>query len=106
MILNILPILAAVAAPAPYAQQIDSAIESRLNEADQVVHEIEDQGVGFFPNLWNNHSDDIIRFAKTVILAIIVLAAIKVICALENKLIARSSIVSRQWINPSATRHT
>ena len=49
MILNILPILAAAAASAPNARQIDSAIESRLNEAGQVVHEIEDQGVGFFP---------------------------------------------------------
>ena len=88
MILNIVPILAAAAAP--NAQQIDSVIESRLNEADQVVHEIEDQGVGFFPNLWHNHSDDILRFAKTVILAIIVLVAIKLFCVVAKKLIARS----------------
>ena len=89
MILNIVPILAAAAA-APNAQQIDSAIESRLNEADQVVREIEDQGVGFFPNLWHNHSDDLIRFAKTVVLAIIVLVAIKLFCVVARKLIERS----------------
>ena len=98
MIFNILPILAAAVAPATgseaqttvNARQIDSVIENRLSEADQVVHEIEDQGVGFFPNLWNNHSDDIIRFVKAVILAIIVLVAIKLFCAVAKKLITRS----------------
>lgn len=90
MIPNILPILANSAAPATNAKPINSAIEGRLNEANRVVHEIEDQGVGFFPNLWHNHSDDIIRFAKTVILALIVLAAIKIICVVVKTLITRS----------------
>ena len=98
MILNILPILAVAVAPATgdaaqppvNARQIDSVLESRLNEADQVVHQIEDQGIGFFPNLWNNHSDDIIRFVKTVILALIVLVAIKFFCKLVQKLINHS----------------
>ena len=97
MIPNILPILASAVTPATEsaaqpvnAQQIDSAIANSFNEADQVIHEIEDQGVGFFPNLWQNHSDDIIRFAKTAILALIVLVAIKVMCTVAQKLITRS----------------
>ena len=97
MIFNILPILVAfIPASGSAAQnttsvwQLDSDIGNRLNEADHVVREIEDQGVGFLPNLWHNHSDDIIRFGKTVILAIIILVAIKLFCMVAKKLITRS----------------
>ena len=72
------------------AQQKQSILESQLNEADNVVRQIQEQGTGFFANLWNNHSDDVIRFVKVVILALIVLVAAKLISMAARKIIARS----------------
>ena len=101
MISSILPILAAAVAPAAAAaaepaaaattaQQKQSLLESQLNEADNMVRQIQEQGPGFFTNLWNNHSDDVIRFVKVVILALVVLVAIKLFCMVAKKLITRS----------------
>ena len=72
------------------AQQRQSLLESHLNEADDVVRQIHEQGAGFFTNLWNNHSDDVIRFVKVVILALIVIVAAKLISMAARKIIARS----------------
>ncbi len=102
MISSILPILAAAVAPAAEtatetaaetaagAQPKQSLLESQLSEADNVVRQIDEQGIGFFTNLWNNHSDDVIRFVKVVILALVVLVAIKLFCVVAKKLITRS----------------
>ena len=102
MISSILPILATAVAPAAEtatetaaetaanAQPKQSLLESHLSEADNVVRQIDEQGLGFFTNLWNNHSDDVIRFVKIVILAIVVLVAIKIFCMVAKKLITRS----------------
>ena len=76
---------AATAAP-----RRQSLIEGQLNEADNVVRQIQEQGSGFFTNLWNNHSDDVIRFVKVLILALIVLVAAKLISMAARKIIARS----------------
>ena len=83
------PASAAETAPAT-AQQKQSLLESQLNEADSVVRQIHEQGTGFFANLWNNHSDDVIRFVKVVILALIVIVAAKLISLAARKIIARS----------------
>ena len=72
------------------AQQKQSLLESQLNEADSVVRQIHEQGPGFFANLWNNHSDDVIRFVKVVILALVVIVAAKLISMAARKIIARS----------------
>lgn len=105
MISSILPILAAAVAPATEtaaetvapateavaaAQPKQSLLESQLSETGNVVRQIDEQGIGFFTNLWNNHSDDVIRFVKVVILALVVLVAIKLFCMVAKKLITRS----------------
>lgn len=72
------------------SQPKQSLLESHLNEADNVVRQIHEQGPGFFTNLWNNHSDDVIRFVKAVILALIVLVAIKLVSMAARKIISRS----------------
>ena len=41
-------------------------------------------------DLWNNHSDDVIRLVKIVILALVVLVAAKLISMAARKIIARS----------------
>jgi len=102
MISNFLPILAAAVAPAaetatetaatPVAETASSKpiLENTLENTGEVFKQIDEQGLGFFTNLWNNHSDDVFRFVKIVILAIIVLVAIKVFCMISKKLITRS----------------
>ena len=72
------------------AQQKQSLLESQLNEADNVVRQIQEQGTGFFANLWDKHSDDVIRFVKIVILSLVVLVAAKLISMALRKIIARS----------------
>ena len=79
---------AAEAAPAT-AQQKQSMLESHLNEADSFVRQIHEQGPGFFSNLWEKHSDDVIRLVKIVILALIVLVAAKLVSLAARKIIAR-----------------
>jgi small conductance mechanosensitive channel len=79
---------AAETAPAT-AQQKQSMLESHLNEADSVVRQIHEQGPGFFSNLWEKHSDDVIRLVKIVILALIVLVAAKLVSLAARKIIAR-----------------
>ena len=71
------------------AQQKQSLLESQLNEADSVVRQIHEQGPGFFANLWDKHSDDVIRFVKILILALIVIVAAKLISMAVRKVIAR-----------------
>ena len=104
MTFNISAILAAAAAPAteaaaetaaaaaPAAETASSKpiLESTLENTGEVFKQIDEQGIGFFTNLWNNHSDDVIRFVKIVILAIVVLVAIKIFCMVAKKLITRS----------------
>ncbi len=80
---------AAEAAPAT-AQQKQSLLESHLSETENVVRQIHEQGPGFFTNLWNNHSDDVIRFVKALILALIVIVAAKLVTMAARKIIARS----------------
>jgi small conductance mechanosensitive channel len=79
---------AAETAPAT-AQQKQSMLESHLNEADNVVRQIHEQGPGFFSNLGEKHSDDVIRLVKIVILALIVLVAAKLVSLAARKIIAR-----------------
>ena len=79
---------AAETAPAT-AQQKQSLLESHLNDADSVVRQIHEQGPGFFSNLWDKHSDDVIRFVKILILALIVIVAAKLISLAARKIIAR-----------------
>ena len=80
---------AAETAPAT-AQQKQSLLESQLSETGNVVRQIHEQGPGFFSNLWEKHSDDVIRFVKAVILALIVLVVIKLVSMAARKIIARS----------------
>ena len=77
-----------IAAPAPQPRL--SQIESFLNDADNGVRQIHEQGSGFFTNLWNNHSDDVIRFVKVIILSLIVLVVIKILSIVARKIITRS----------------
>jgi len=79
---------AAETAPAT-AQQKQSLLESHLNETGNVVRQIHEQGPGFFTNLWDKHSDDVIRFVKVVILALIVIVAAKLVSMAARKIIAR-----------------
>ena len=79
---------AAEAAPAT-AQQKQSLLESQLSETGNVVRQIHEQGPGFFTNLWNNHSDDVIRFVKIVILALVVIVAAKLVSLAARKILAR-----------------
>ena len=81
-------VAAAETAPAT-AQQKQSLLESHLNEADSFVRQIHEQGPGFFSNLWDKHSDDVIRLVKIVILALIVLVAAKLVSIAARKIIAR-----------------
>ena len=84
------PEAAAAAETAPAtAQQKQSLLESHLNEADSFVRQIHEQGPGFFSNLWDKHSDDVIRLVKIVILALIVLVAAKLVSIAARKIIAR-----------------
>ena len=79
---------AAETAPAT-AQQKQSLLESQLSETGNVVRQIHEQGPGFFSNLWNNHSDDVIRFVKIIILALVVIVAAKLVSLAARKIIAR-----------------
>ena len=79
---------AAEAAPAT-AQQKQSLLESHLNEADSFVRQIHEQGPGFFSNLWEKHSDDVLRLVKIVILALVVIVAAKLVSLAVRKIIAR-----------------
>ena len=83
------PATAAAEAAPSTAQQKQSMLESHLNEADSVVRQIHEQGSGFFSNLWDKHSDDVIRFVKVVILALVVIVAAKLISMALRKIIAR-----------------
>ncbi|MBR4254117.1 MAG: mechanosensitive ion channel family protein [Lentisphaeria bacterium] len=80
----------AAAPSATTVPQKQSLLESQLNEADSVVRQIQEQGTGFFSNLWDKHSDDVIRFVKVVILTLVVLVAAKLISMAVRKIIARS----------------
>lgn len=82
------PATAAETAPAT-AQQKQSLLESHLNETGNVVRQIHEQGPGFFSNLWEKHSDDVIRFVKAIILALIVIVAAKLVSIAARKIIAR-----------------
>ena len=79
---------AAETAPAT-AHQKQSLLESHLNETGNMVRQIHEQGPGFFSNLWEKHSDDVIRFVKVVILALIVIVAAKLVSMAARKIIAR-----------------
>ena len=79
---------AAETAPAT-AQQKQSLLESHLNEADSVVRQIHEQGPGFFSNLWDKHSDDVIRLVKIVILTLVVIVVAKLISMVVRKIVAR-----------------
>ena len=65
-------------------------LEGKLEDAGEMVRQIHEQGSGFFANLWNNHSDDVFRFVKIVILALIVLVAVQLICLAARKIVKRS----------------
>ena len=90
-------ILAAAASPAVesavttagQAQPKQSLLESHLNEADSVVRQIQEKGPGFFSDLWNNHSDDVSRLVKIVIMTLVVLVVAKIVCIVAKKLISR-----------------
>ena len=60
-----------------------------MSETGNVVRQIHEQGPGFFTNLWNNHSDDVIRLVKIVILALVVIVAAKLVSLAARKIIAR-----------------
>ena len=79
---------AAETAPAT-AQQKQSLLESHLNETGNVVRQIHEQGPGFFSNLWEKHSDDVIRCVKVLILALVVLVVAKFVSMAARKIIAR-----------------
>ncbi len=79
---------AAENAPAT-VQQKQSLLESHLSETGNVVRQIHEQGPGFFTNLWNNHSDDVIRLVKVVILALVVIVVAKLVSLAARKIIAR-----------------
>ena len=83
MISNILPILAAAVAPAteaaaetaaaPAAETVTEQapavadkpiLENTLENTGEVLKQIDEQGIGFFTNLWNNHSDDVIQIGR------------------------------------------
>ena len=97
MFFHIIPILADGNEPVPGNEAAATAgqshqpiLEGKLEDAGNVVKQIHEQGPGFFTNLWNNHSDDVIRLVKVVILALVVLVAIKIVCIVARKLITRS----------------
>ena len=100
MFLNILPILATETTPGNESavdnateiagQSAKPILEGRIEDAGNVVKQIHEQGPGFFADLWNKHSDDVIRFVKIVILALVVLVVIKIVCMVAKKLITRS----------------
>ena len=103
MFLNFLPILADAADTAAktmetvsentsgLADTASSAVPSNpahVSHVEQTLDEITKPG--FFANLWNNHSDDVIRLVKVVILALVVLVVAKLVCMAAKKLITRS----------------
>ena len=79
---------AAETAPAT-AQQKQSLLESHLNETGNMVRQIHEQGPGFFSNLWEKHSDDIIHLVKVIILALVVIVVAKLVSLAARKIIAR-----------------
>lgn len=83
------PVAAAAETAPATAQQKQSLLESHLNETGNMVRQIHEQGPGFFSNLWEKHSDDIIHLVKVIILALVVIVVAKLVSMAARKIIAR-----------------
>jgi len=86
-------ILAAAAEPAADAassQPKQPIVENLMQDTRSTLEQIHEQGPGFFANLWEQHSDDVIRFVRVVILALVVIVAAKLISMAMKRIISRS----------------
>ena len=86
-------ILAAAAEPAADAassQPKQPIVENLMQDTRSTLEQIHEQGPGFFANLWEQHSDDVIRFVRVVILALVVIVAAKLISLAMKRIISRS----------------
>lgn len=86
-------ILAAAAEPAADAassQPKQPIVEDLMQDTRSTLEQIHEQGPGFFANLWEQHSDDVIRFVRVVILALVVIVAAKLISMAMKRIISRS----------------
>ena len=86
-------ILAAAAEPAAAAASSQSKqpiVENLMQDTRSTLEQIHEQGPGFFANLWEQHSDDVIRFVRVVILALVVIVAAKLISMAMKRIISRS----------------
>lgn len=86
-------ILAAAAEPAADAassQPKQPIVEDLMQDTRSTLEQIHEQGPGFFANLWEQHSDDVIRFVRVVILALVVIVAAKLISMVMKRIISRS----------------
>ena len=86
-------ILAAAAEPAADAassQPKQPIVEDLMQDTRSTLEQIHEQGPGFFANPWEQHSDDVIRFVRVVILALVVIVAAKLISMAMKRIISRS----------------
>ncbi len=86
-------VLAAAAEPAADAassQPKQPIVEDLMQDTRSTLEQIHEQGPGFFANLWEQHSDDVIRFVRVVILALVVIVAAKLISMAMKRIISRS----------------
>ena len=86
-------ILAAAAEPAADAassQPKQPIVENIMQDTRSTLEQLHEQGPGFFSNLWEQHSDDVLRFARVVILALVVIVAAMLISMVMKRVIYRS----------------
>jgi len=76
------------AAAAPQSKQ--PIVENLVQDTRSTLEQLHEQGPGFFSNLWEQHSDDVIRLVRIVILALVVLVAAQLISMAARKIIYRS----------------
>ena len=86
-------ILAAAAEPAADAvssQPKQPIVENIMQDTRSTLEQLHEQGPGFFSNLWEQHSDDVLRFARVVVLALVVIVAAMLISMAMKRIIYRS----------------
>lgn len=67
-----------------------STVENVGEHVGNTLKQIDEQGIGFFKNFWIDHQPQILHCVKILILALVVLVAIKIVCMVAKKLITRS----------------
>ena len=65
-------------------------VENLMQDTRSTLEQLHEQGPGFFANLWEQHSDDVLRLVRIVVLALVVIVAAMLISMAMKRIIYRS----------------